>query len=50
MTHAMDRRDFIVRGTRAGVGFGLLSNLPPLGGFMQERTGVPFRRTVQVPQ
>ena len=40
MTEAMDRRDFIAKGTRAGVGFGLLSKLPPLGGFIQERTGV----------
>jgi len=40
MTDAMARRDFIVRGTRAGVGLGVLNKLSPLGGLIQEPTGM----------
>jgi predicted dehydrogenase len=40
MTDAIDRRSFIVKGARAGVGLGVLSRGSPLGRFMQERTGV----------
>ena len=40
MNDAMDRRDFIVKGARAGVGFGVLSRVSPFGAFKQERTGV----------
>ena len=40
MTDAIDRRDFIVKGARAGLGLGVLSRVSPLGGFLRERTGV----------
>jgi predicted dehydrogenase len=36
----MDRRDFIAKSVRAGVGIGVLNRISPLGAFLQDRTGV----------
>lgn len=40
MTNSMDRRDFIVKSARAGVGLGVLGRALPLGGPMREPSGV----------